>query len=79
MLNKSDMDIQAEKLSLMRSILDIEDMSVIRELKSFFKQREHDWFDDLSEEQQESVDQALAELDRGEGIPHEEAMRWLGL
>ena len=40
---------------------------------------EHDWFDDLTEEQQQSVDRALAQADRGEVIPHEEAMLRLGL
>jgi predicted transcriptional regulator len=33
----------------------------------------------LTKEQQHAVDEAIAELDRGEGIPHEEVMRRLGL
>jgi hypothetical protein len=41
--------------------------------------RKHDWFDDLTEEQQKSVVRGLEQLDRGEGIPHEEAMLRLGL
>lgn len=73
------MDLQAEKLSLMQAILDIEDLSVIKEVKKLLKKREHDWFDNLTEEQQESVRRGLEEADRGEGIPHEEAIRRLGL
>jgi len=38
-----------------------------------------DWFDDLTTEQQQSIDRALAQLDRGEGISNEEAMKRLGL
>ncbi|MDF2434382.1 MAG: hypothetical protein JWP44_4013 [Mucilaginibacter sp.] len=40
--------------------------------------KEHDWFDDLTEEQQQAVNRALGQLDRGEGIPHEEAMARFG-
>ncbi len=73
------MDIQAEKLELVQAILNIDDVSVIKKIKTILKKREHDWFDDLTEEQQESIKRGLEELDRGEGIPHEEAMRRLGL
>jgi len=41
--------------------------------------KEPDWFDELTEEQQQSVFRALEQLDRGEGIPHEEAIKLLGL
>jgi hypothetical protein len=73
------MDIQAEKLSLVQAILDIDDAGLIKKVKKILKKREHDWFDDLTEEQQQSVDRALEQLDRGEGIPHAEAMTRLGL
>jgi hypothetical protein len=73
------MDLQAEKLSLVQAILDIEDISIIKEVKNLLKKKEHDWFDDLSEDQQQAVMRSLEKLDRGEGIPHEEAMARLGL
>jgi len=73
------MDIQAEKLSLVQAILDIEDISLIKKMKKILKKKEHDWFDDLTEEQQQAVMRSLEKLDRGEGIPHEEAIARLGL
>ena len=73
------MDIQAEKLSLVQAVLDIEDISLIKEIKSLLKNRSHDWFDDLSDEQQQSVMKSLEKLDRGEGVPHKEAVARLGL
>ena len=73
------MDIQAEKLDLMKAILDIEDISLIKKVKKLLKKEEYDWFDDLSEEQQQSVMRGLEQADRGETIPHEEAMARLGL
>jgi len=40
---------------------------------------DHDWFDELSEEQQASVLRGLEQLDNGQGITHEEAIIRLGL
>ena len=73
------MDLQAEKLNLVQAILNIEDIGVIKKVKKILKKEEHDWFDDLTEKQQQDVIIGLEELDRGEGIPHEEAIARLGL
>ena len=73
------MDLQAEKLKIVKEVLAIEDINLIKEIKNLLKSRNHDWFDDLSDEQQQAVMKSLEKLDRGEGIPHEEAMARLGL
>ena len=73
------MDLQAQKLNLVQAILDIEDIGLIKKVKKLIKKADHDWFDDLTEEQQQDVIIGLEELDRGEGIPHEEAIARLGL
>jgi hypothetical protein len=73
------MDLQAEKLKIVKEVLAIEDISLIKEIKNLLQSRSHDWFDDLSDEQQQAVMKSLEKLDRGEGIPHEEAMARLGL
>ena len=73
------MDLQAEKLNLVQAILDIEDISLIKKVKKILKKADYDWFDDLTEEQQKDVFTAIEQLDRGEGIPHEEAVKRLGL
>jgi len=73
------MGIKAEKLSLIRAILDIEDVHLINEIKKIIERRTYDWFDDLTEDQQKSV---LRGLEQGEGsytITHEEAIARLGL
>ncbi|HEY4326438.1 MAG TPA: hypothetical protein VGN20_20810 [Mucilaginibacter sp.] len=73
------MDLQAEKIEIIKEILVIEDINLIEEIKSLLQSRSHDWFDDLSDEQQQALMKALDEADRGEGIPHEEALARLGL
>jgi hypothetical protein len=76
---KTKMDIQAEKLSLVKAILDIDDVGLIKKVKKLLKKNDHDWFDDLTEEQQQSVIRGLEQADRGETITHEEAVARLGL
>ena len=73
------MNLQAEKLKLVQAVLDIEDIDLIKEVESLLETRHRDWFDDLSEEQQQSVLRGLAQADRGEGISHKEAIARLGL
>jgi hypothetical protein len=75
------MDIQAEKLDLIQAIIDIEDVSLIIQIQQLLYRHSmaDDWFDELTIEQQQSIDMGLAQLDRGEGIPHEEAMKRLKL
>jgi len=73
------MDIQAEKLSLVKAILDIEDIDLIKKVKKILKKTDNDWFDDLTEEQQQGIILGLEQADRGETITHEEAVARLGL
>lgn len=73
------MDIQAEKLNLVKAILDIQDVSLIKRVKKILKKNDYDWFDDLTEEQQQGVIRGLEQADRGETITHEEAAARLGL
>ena len=64
------MDLQAEKLKLVQAVLNINDVSLIKEVEDLLKSRNHDWFDDLSEDQQQSVKRGLAQADRGETFTH---------
>jgi hypothetical protein len=73
------MDIQAEKLKLVQAVLNINDINLIKEVEDLLISRNHDWFDDLTDDQQQSVLRGLEQLDRGEGIPHKEAIARLGL
>jgi predicted transcriptional regulator len=37
--------------------------------------KKDDWWDEISKEQKKAIDKGLAQLDRGEGIPHKEVMK----
>jgi hypothetical protein len=69
------MDLQAEKLNILQTILQTKDEGLIMDIKAFLSNRKADWFDELSDEQQNDVLEGLAEADRGETITHAEAVK----
>jgi hypothetical protein len=73
------MDLQAEKLKLIQAILNIDDINLIMGIESLLKIEGPDWFDVLSESQQQSVLRGLEQADKGELISHKEAIEKLGL
>lgn len=72
------MDLQTEKLSLLHTIITTNDVVLIMDLKTFLSDRKDDWFDELNEEQQKTVLEGLVEADRGETMPHNEAVKLFG-
>lgn len=73
------MDLQAEKLKLVQAVLNINDIGLIKEVGQLLKTRNRDWFDDLSEDQQQSILRGIEQADKGETITHDEAIARLGL
>jgi predicted transcriptional regulator len=37
--------------------------------------KKDDWWDEIGSDQKKAIDKGLAQLDRGEGIPHKEVMK----
>lgn len=72
------MDLQAEKLSILQTIINTDDKGLIKDVQSFLASRKNDWFDELDEEQQQDVLEGIAEADRGETVPHEEVVKLFG-
>ena len=63
------MDIRAEKLDLIEWIAQINDASVIKEIKAIRKEKEVDWWDGLSANQKEDIEAGLVDLDQGKKKP----------
>lgn len=72
------MNIQAEKLSVVQQIINTDDMSLIRDIKSLLANRQLDWFDGLNKTQQSDVMEGIAQLDSGDVFSHEEAKKRFG-
>ena len=65
------MDIQAEKISLAQLLLQTEDESIIIKVKAIFKKEQKDWWNDLSQDQNDEIKEADKEIDRGEFVTSE--------
>ncbi|MEN0055702.1 MAG: hypothetical protein AAGC65_18635, partial [Mucilaginibacter sp.] len=64
------MDLQAEKLDLLQTIMNTNDEGLIMDVKAFLLNRKADWFDELNDVQQKDVLVGLAQADRGETVAH---------
>lgn len=60
------MDIRLEKLELMKMLMETENPSVLQAIRKIFQKEEKDWWDDLTEEQKEFLEESLKQADNGE-------------
>lgn len=72
------MNIQAEKLSVLQQIINTDDVSLIREIKSLLTNKDLDWFDGLSKTQKADVIEGISQLGNGDVFTHEEAKKRFG-
>jgi hypothetical protein len=69
------MNIQAEKLELIRMVLNIKKPSVLTRIRKILEKEEGtDFWNTLSEEEKENIRQGIEELDNGEKYPYDEIM-----
>jgi len=69
------MDLQAEKLNILQTIMSTTDEGLIMDVKAFLGNRKADWFDELTAQQQTDVLEGLAQADNGETVTHTEAVK----
>lgn len=67
------MNILAKKLSIIEWLLKLQDETILNKISLLQKYSVDKW-DELTSEQQAEIDEAIAQLERGEGIPHEKVM-----
>ena len=76
MENIKNMDIQAKKLELFQMLLNVNEASILKKVEKILKKgKTADWWDGLSKEAKKTLEESLGEAERGETIPHEEAMK----
>jgi len=68
------MDIQAEKLNLIKWLTSVDEPDVIERLIALKKEQHLDWWDTITDDERAEIEQGLAEADRGEILSHEEVM-----
>ncbi len=62
------MDIQSEKLELIKMLLETNDKVIIEAVKNIFKSEKKDVWKQLSPEQQEEIDLRIQEANRGDQV-----------
>ncbi|MDX6190911.1 hypothetical protein ACHRV5_08935 [Flavobacterium sp. FlaQc-52] len=60
------MDIQLEKLELIKMLADTEDPAIIQSIRKIFKKEKKDWWEELTEEQKEEIKEGERQIERGE-------------
>ncbi|GGF32921.1 hypothetical protein [Echinicola rosea] len=69
-----NMDIKTEKYALIEYITQIEDLSIIEKLKEFVKANDHDFWNDLSEDQKREAKEGMNDLDSGLKFDYEDVL-----
>ena len=60
------MDMQLGKQELMKLLKETKNPSVIKGIRKVFQKEKKDWWDELSVDQQNSLNESLEEYERGE-------------
>ena len=71
------MDIQLEKLELIKFIAETEDVSLIKSFKKLLKKEKKDWWEDLSDEQKAGIEQGERDFENGDFVTSEEFFEML--
>lgn len=66
------MNIQAEKIELMKMLLETDNSKIIQSIKRIFKkEKSTDFWDELTPDQQKEIQDATSELDQGKRTDYE--------
>jgi len=71
----STAELKYNLVKLIESINDSKTLQAVYTLLSNKKEGSADFWDELSAEQKAAIEESISELDRGEGIPHEQVMK----
>lgn len=70
------MNIQAEKLELIKMLVTIQDISLLKKIKKLLeKEQSDDFFYNLNKEQIASIERGLEDVKKGKTIPHEKVKK----
>jgi predicted transcriptional regulator len=75
------MDIQAEKISLIQWLANLNDAETLQELISFRESKESDWWDELSSEERSEIKTGIDQANNGDFVSHQDVIskykKWL--
>lgn len=70
------MSIETTKLELMKLLLNTQKESVLEKIKDIFRQEaSQDWWEELSKEEHQDIEQGLNEFENGQVKSHRDVMK----
>lgn len=69
------MNLEARKYQFIQELVKVEDEKVLEKLELVLKANQNDWFNDLSETEQNEIQIGLEQADKEELTSHEEVMK----
>ncbi len=69
------MNIEATKLELIQLLLQTQKESLLGRIKKIFEEETSDWWNELSEEEIQSIEKGIEDANNGKLIKHEEVMK----
>jgi predicted transcriptional regulator len=69
------MDIQFEKSELMKKLEETNDITIIEAIKNIFKSEKKDFWDELTQEQKNEIEEGERQIERGEYVLYEDLMK----
>tara|TARA_R110000868_G_scaffold311668_3_gene572628 strand:- start:467 stop:694 length:228 start_codon:yes stop_codon:yes gene_type:complete len=69
------MNIETTKLELIHLLLQTQKESLLKKLKSVFEEEQVDWWNEMSENEQEEIKTGLKQADKGEYVANEIVMK----
>lgn len=71
------MDIQLEKLELIKAIAETEDILLIKSFKKLLKKEKKDWWEELNDEQKAVIEQGERDIENGDYVTSEDFFEML--
>lgn len=69
------MKLQEQKLELAKMVLNTDSEALLKKVRAVFDKAESDFWDELSDFQKQTVEEAIKQADKGELVSHKEAMK----
>ena len=73
------MDIQLEKIELMKLLAETENPSIINDIKKVFQKEKKDFYYELSDEEKQGINEGLEDIKNGRVVSYDDMKKEFGL
>ena len=70
-----DINIETKKLALIQWLTSLNDVSMIDKIMELKQEEKKDWWNEISDEEKESIEKRLSDAESGKLTPHSEIIK----